>query len=183
MKVTAQEEYGLRCMMQVASVAPDKPLTVHEIAGRESLSDPYVAKLMNLLKEAGLIESVRGRSGGYFVARAPEAISISEILTALGGHIFEEHYCERFPGDGDECVHIGGCSLRSLWGTLEGLVEQVLRRTTLADLLKSEETVCADLAAREETRRRRTLPLLPSGIVLVPASGAGKPGGTGEDKE
>src|SRR5215471_6403883 len=94
MKVTAQEEYGLRCMMQVAGSGPDRPLTVHEIADREGLSSAYVAKLMNLLRDAGLVDSVRGRSGGYFIARPPEKMSISEILAALGGHIFEAHYCE-----------------------------------------------------------------------------------------
>lgn len=161
MKVTAQEEYGLRCMMQVAGFGPERPLTIQEIAAREGLSSPYVAKLMNLLREAGLVDSVRGRSGGYYIARAPESISISEILAALGGHIFEPHYCERFPGDGAECVHLGDCSIRSLWGTLEGLVDQVLRRTSLADLLKSEQTVAADLLARQAVRGRRSLPLLP----------------------
>lgn len=161
MKVTAQEEYGLRCMMQVAGSGLERPLTVHEIGSREGLSGAYVAKLMNLLRDAGLVDSVRGRSGGYYIARPPEKVSVSEILAALGGHIFEDHYCERFPGDGDECVHTTECSIRSLWGTLEGLVEQVLRRTSLADLMKSEQHVQSDLRHREAEHQRRKLPMAP----------------------
>lgn len=160
MKVTAQEEYGLRCMMQVADSGPDRPLTVQEIASREGLSAAYVAKLMSLLREAALVDSVRGRSGGYYIARPPEQVSLSEILASLGGRIFESEYCERFPGEEDACVHLGDCSIRSLWGTLEGLIEQVLTRTTLADLLTSEQCASADLLAREMARRRRTLPLV-----------------------
>jgi len=165
MKVTALEEYGLRCMIQVAGSGVDSPLTVHEIGAREGLSGAYVAKLMNLLRDAGLVDSVRGRSGGYYITRPPEAVSISDILAALGGHIFEANYCERFPGDSDECVHTTECSIRSLWGTLEGLVEQVLKRTTLADLMSTERNVQANLLNREaqaqsEAQRRR-LPMAP----------------------
>jgi len=155
LKVTSQEEYGLRCMMQVASSGPEKPLTVHEIASREGLSDPYVAKLMNLLREGGLVESVRGRSGGYLMTRPPDEITIREILAPLGERLFESQTCERFPGDSDECVHLGECSIRSLWGTLEGLVEQVLQRTTLADMMKSEQRFSADLLLWQ----RRRLPM------------------------
>ncbi|HKY33603.1 MAG TPA: Rrf2 family transcriptional regulator [Candidatus Polarisedimenticolia bacterium] len=160
MKVTALEEYGLRCMMQAAGAGPDRPLTVHEIAAREGLSDPYVAKLMNMLRESGLVDSVRGRSGGYYATRPPERISISEILAALGGQIFESHYCERFPGEAETCVHLGDCSIRSLWGTLEGLVDQVLRRTSLADLMQSEQDTAAGLLSRQ----RRRLPMVPAGL-------------------
>jgi len=164
MKVTAQEEYGLRCMMQVAGASPARPLTIHEIAHREGLSPAYAAKLMNLLRDAGLVDSVRGRSGGYFISRPPESVNISQILAALGGHIFEEHYCERFPGEEHECVHLGDCSIRSLWGTLEGLVESVLRRTSLADLMKSERRVTAYLLDRQ----RRALPMAPEGAGHAP---------------
>ena len=164
MKVTAQEEYGLRCMMQMAATGPERTLTIHEIAGREGLSAAYVGKLMNLLRAAGLVESLRGRAGGYVIARPPKTISVSEILASLGGRIFEPHYCERFPGEGSECVHLGDCSIRSLWGTLEGLVEQVLSRTTLADMMKSEQRVSADLL----TRQRRRLPLIADAAGDVP---------------
>lgn len=156
MKVTAQEEYGLRCLVRVAAAGPDKQLTVHEISEKEGLSAPYVAKLMNPLREAGIVDSVRGRLGGYRLTRPADQINVSQILAALGGQIFESHYCERFPGEEDECVHLTDCSIRSLWGTIEGLVDQVLRRTSLADLMKSEMHLGADLLLRQ----RRRLPVL-----------------------
>ncbi len=156
MKVTSQEEYGLRCMMQIAGSGPENTLSVHEIASREGLSDAYVAKLMNLLREAGLVDSVRGRSGGYYITRPAESISLSEIMRSLGGRLFQTEYCERFPGDESECVHLGECSIRSLWGTVEVVVEQVLSRTTLSDLLKSERRVRTDLLGLQ----KRSLPIV-----------------------
>ncbi len=164
MKVTAVEEYGLRCMMQMAAAGAGRPLTIGEIADKEGLSSPYVAKLMGLLRAGGLVDSVRGRSGGYVIARPPDRISLSEILAALGGHLFEEHYCERFPGEEDSCVHLGECSIRSLWGTLESVIEQVLGRTSLADLMKSEQCLTADLLERQ----RRTLPMAAEGPARPP---------------
>ena len=166
MKVTSQEEYGLRCMMQLAVSSPDRPLTIHEIADREGLSPAYVGKLMNVLRDAGLVDSVRGRSGGYLMARPPARISLLEILAPLGGNIYEEHHCEKFPGEGDTCVHTGDCSIRSLWGSLQGLVNRVLSRTTLADLLHNEQQVTADL----RTQNRQPLPMAPGFAGAVPAA-------------
>ena len=157
MRVTSQEEYGLRCMMQIAVCSPGRPLTIHEIADREGLSAAYVGKLMNVLRDAGLVDSVRGRSGGYLMARPAAQISLLEILAPLGGNIFEEHHCERFPGEEETCVHTGDCSIRSLWGSLQGLVNRVLSRTTLADLLHNEQEVSAGLLIRH----RQPLPMAP----------------------
>ncbi|MFQ5701978.1 MAG: RrF2 family transcriptional regulator, partial [Acidobacteriota bacterium] len=112
MKVTAQEEYGLRCMMQAAASGSDRPVSVAVIASSEGISTAYAAKILNLLRDAGLVESMRGRCGGYYITHPPDRISVSEILAALGGRLFEAEYCERFPGDEDECVHLGECSLR-----------------------------------------------------------------------
>ena len=70
MKLSAQEEYGLRCLLQVAS-APDHFLTIPEIARREALSEAYVAKLASALRRADLLVSVRGKKGGVALARSP----------------------------------------------------------------------------------------------------------------
>jgi Rrf2 family protein len=140
MKITAQEEYGLRCLLRLARTA-DKPLTIPEVAAAEHLSAPYVAKLLSVLRQAGFIESVRGRAGGYHVARDPAAIRLGEVMRALGEPLFEDPvYCERHasPETNGACVHQGSCSLRALWQTLESWMRSTLDRITLADLLQSE---------------------------------------------
>src|SRR5260370_22541573 len=82
MKITAQEEYGLRCILQLASVPAGEPLAGGEIARREGLSYPYVEKLLWTLKRAGLTKSHRGVKGGYVLSRSPEEISLGNVQRA-----------------------------------------------------------------------------------------------------
>ncbi len=140
MKITAQEEYGLRCLMRLAqSEGPSS--TLPEIAAAEGLSVPYAAKLLGVLRQAGLIESVRGRSGGYRLAKAPADIGLGSLLLTLGEPLYDDPgYCQRHAGvatDGN-CVHHGSCSLRALWNTLEHWIRASLDQITLADLMQSE---------------------------------------------
>ena len=96
MKITSQEEYGLRCLLRLACGDEQNPLTIPEIANAEGLSAPYVAKLLGVLRQAGLIGSQRGRTGGYHLTRKPSAIGLGEVLLALGEPLFDDPgYCQR----------------------------------------------------------------------------------------
>ncbi len=138
MKITSQEEYGLRCLLRLARVPEGQSLTIPEIAADEGLSAPYVAKMLAVLRQGGLIESVRGRSGGYRLARRPRDVTLGAVLRVLGEPLFDEAgFCERHPGtEHDRCVHLGDCTLRALWSTLEGWMRAALDRVTLADLMR-----------------------------------------------
>jgi Rrf2 family protein len=145
MKITAQEEYGLRCLLRLAKAADGQSLTLPEVAAAEGLSVPYAAKLLAVLRRAGLIDSVRGRAGGYRLAQAPASIGLGSLLLVLGEPLFDEpSYCERHAGSGTagaSCVHHGACSLRALWLTLEQWIRGTLDQITLADLLQSEGSI------------------------------------------
>ena len=153
MKITSQEEYGLRCLLRLAMAqGTANPLGIREIAEAEGLSIPYVGKLLAVLRQAGLIESVRGRQGGYRLAASPTEISLGSVMASLGEPLFNEpSFCSKHPGtetaDG-RCVHIGGCTLRALWHTLEDWMRKALDRITLADLLASEHRLTDLLRAR-----------------------------------
>ncbi len=135
MKISSQEEYGLRCMLQLARSAPG-PMSLAEISRGEGLSSAYAAKLLGQLRDHGLVEAVRGRSGGYSLSRPPEDITVREILSTLGGQLFEERFCHEHNGLGESCVHADSvCNIRSLWEALNEMLSAVLERTTLADLL------------------------------------------------
>ena len=116
-------------------------LTVGEVAEREGLSAQYAGKLIRMLGKAGLVESVRGCKGGYRLARPAVRISLAETLAALGSKLYEPEVCERFRGDRSFCVHTTDCSLRSLWSGLQLMIDQVLAKTTLLDLIGSERTM------------------------------------------
>src|SRR6266571_2676492 len=102
MKVSAQEEYGLRCMLQLARRQKgglEHPLTLSEMAREEGLTVPHVAKLIRRLRKAGLVRSVLGRTGGYTLSRDACSVSVAEVLGALGGKLYDTDYCARYSGD------------------------------------------------------------------------------------
>jgi Rrf2 family protein len=155
MKITSLEEYGLRCMLRLARQPEGESLTVAEIAEAEGLTVPHVGKLMTALRQARLVESVRGRSGGYILIRRPEAISVAEVMGALGEPLFATSYCEQHPGTLQVCTHQGDCSIRSVWQRLGEMIQSVLTGISLADLRRDE----AGIALHLESRRTGLLTL------------------------
>ncbi len=141
MHLLSQEEYGLRCLVQVARHPGPEPLTIPEIARREGLSPEYAAKLMRALRRGGLVRSTRGAGGGYRLVGSPESVSAWDVITILGGSFFPDSFCEAHPGQHRDCVHSVDCSIRALWRSLEGAMQGVLQSVTLADLLRQEHSM------------------------------------------
>ncbi len=149
MHLTAQEEYGFRCLLQVAQHEGSELLTIPAIAAREGLSPEYTAKLMRALRRAGLVTSTRGAAGGYRLARPATEISAWQVIDSLGGSLFPEEFCDAHPGQLRSCVHNTGCSIRGLWSVVEGSVRSVLERVTLADMRRDERSMVVWLKGAE----------------------------------
>src|SRR5260370_24108383 len=130
MKITAQEEYGLRCLLRLPRQPHGEPLTIPEIASAERLSIPYVAKLMHILRQAELVDSNRGRTGGYTLSRPADEISLAEALSVLGDPLFADpHDCERHPGmeHADRaCVRTTDCGAPAAWRASSDIIARVL---------------------------------------------------------
>ncbi len=141
MHLLALEEYGLRCLVQVARHPGPEPLTIPEIARLEGLSPEYAAKLMRALRRGGLVRSTRGAGGGYRLIGPPESISAWDVMAILGGSFFPDSFCDAHPGQHRDCVHSVDCSIRALWRRLEGALQGVLQSVTLADLLRQERSM------------------------------------------
>jgi Rrf2 family protein len=147
-QLLASEEYGLRCLLQVARGHGGAPVAVPEVAAAEGLSLEYAAKLLRQLRLAGLVRSRRGASGGYELARAPDAISVWSALEALGGEFFAGDFCACHPGARRRCVRASDCSLRALWRRVQAALREALAGVTLADLARDEQAMGAWLAPR-----------------------------------
>jgi Rrf2 family protein len=148
MKLSAQEEYGLRCLLFMARQGETKSHSIPEISRAEGLSVPNVAKLMRILRLGGLVASVRGQAGGYTLSRPADQVTVSEVLSLLGGSFFNSHFCDRHSGLERNCAHTEDCSLRLLWGTVQKTLDHLLTRTTLRDLLRNEQEMSAFLKER-----------------------------------
>jgi Rrf2 family protein len=144
MKLSSHEEYGLRCLLQVAHQGATGSATIPEISRHEGISIAYVAKLMRILRQAGFVKAARGKAGGYTLALPPEQICVGDALTILGGRIYEDDFCNRHSGTLTSCAHSTDCSVRSLWRAVQGAVDGILRKTTLRDLLSSDYDAVAN---------------------------------------
>lgn len=140
MKVSAQEEYGLRCLLQLAPLGAGEYLTLTQIAEREGISTANAGKLLWILNKAGLVTSIRGTKGGYRLARAADEIHLDEIIKVLDEDVLASH-CNSYTGILDTCVHTGNCGIRPVIVGLHDVVRRAMAGITLAQLLGTESNV------------------------------------------
>lgn len=142
MKISAQEEYGLRCLVQLAGLPSGDSLTLPQIADREGISQANAGKLMWLLNKAGFVSATRGTKGGYNLARAADEIYLNEVIKVLDADEIDAH-CESYKGVLPNCIHKGDCGIRPVIVGLHEIVQEALSQITLAQLVGEESKVDA----------------------------------------
>jgi len=131
-KVSTRAEYGIRALIDLAQHIGEGPVQSHEIARRQGLPEPYLNQLLTTLRRAGLVQSKRGPSGGHMLARAPEGVTIGEAFLVLEGSVAPWMCVEE---EDAHCIYAPGCGLRPVWQAVKTATEDVLNRTTLADIV------------------------------------------------
>ena len=139
MKITAQEEYGLRILIRIARCEDEAGMSIPQLSEAEGLTVPYVAKLTRVLRMAGFINSTPGYKGGYVLAMPSKDININKVLKALGGSLFDMGFCGTHSGSMKICTHSVDCSARSLWQMVQFSIDQVLDKISLYDLVNNEK--------------------------------------------
>ncbi len=145
MKITAQEEYGLRLLIRIARCADAEGMSIPQLSDAEGISSHYAAKLARQLRLAGFLNSTPGLKGGYILSRPATDININAVLKALGGALFESGFCENHNGQVRLCTNSVDCSARSLWKLVQLAVDQVLNNISLADLCGGEDDALTKL--------------------------------------
>jgi Rrf2 family protein len=139
MKFSAQEEYGLRCLLRIAKFYHvGKSLTIPEISRSEGISEHNTGKILRVLRLGGFLQAERGQFGGYTLSRSPEEIKIDEVMLVLGGKLYDDSFCQSHSGASDFCTNSIDCSVRSLWKIIQDSVNSVIKNLTLKDLMGSE---------------------------------------------
>lgn len=147
MKISSLEEYGLRCLIQLAKSDQESLMSAEEISKKEGLSIAYTEKILQKLSKAGFIKSIRGAKGGYALAETADQIMIGNVIRAIDGSFFAE-LCNHFSGNISECTHLSGCGIRPLWTNIYKYIFDVLDKTSLQDLLKEEDITALVLEER-----------------------------------
>ena len=140
MKISAQEEFGLRCLVQLAQLDDRQSLTLGQLAAREGISQANAGKVMWLLNQAGFVQATRGIRGGYTLSRPAAEIRLSEVVKVLDADEINNH-CQHYAGVLETCVHTGDCGIRPVIVGLHEIITQALEQITLAQLVGSEEKV------------------------------------------
>ena len=142
MRATTWTEYSLILTLHLArrGKTGSGPVAARELAETERLPGDYVEQILLRLRRAGLVESVRGAKGGYFLAKGPAEISVRDVMTASEHQTFEMN-CEHHPVDAERCGPGSSCTIRPVWQALQKRVDDLLESITLADLLKDQGEV------------------------------------------
>ncbi len=156
MQLLASEEYGLRCLLQVATEDAGRPVAISQIAEAEGLSPQYAAKLMRQLRLGGLVESVRGADGGYRLTRDASETTVWEVLEVLGGPFYSDAFCSCHGGQRRDCVRRSDCSVRALWRAVQDTLRDVLSGITLRDLRRDERAMVTWLGVETIKATTRT---------------------------
>ncbi len=138
MKITAQEEYGLRILIRIAACQSAAGLSIPQLSEAEGLSSHYIAKLTRILRMEGFINSTPGLKGGYVLAKPAKDIPIRSVLKALGGLLFDKDFCGQHAGTVKLCTNSVDCSARSLWQMIQFTVDKLLNQVSLYDLVNTE---------------------------------------------
>ncbi|MCU0272620.1 MAG: Rrf2 family transcriptional regulator [Acidimicrobiales bacterium] len=135
MKVSTRGDYASRALLSLALHGDgSSPTSVREIADRTGLPQPYLEQILLALKGAGLVRSKRGVGGGYVLAREPDRIMLSEIVSAVDGPIVAGDFGE--PHTGGACDHEGQCVLLAIWAGAGAHMRRYLDSFTLADIAR-----------------------------------------------
>lgn len=138
MKLSTKTRYGTRMILDMAEHYGNGAIQLGEIAKRQNISLKYLEQIIRPLKKADYIKSFRGAKGGHMLAKAPEEITVGEIVAILEGGDTLIH-CDRDPED---CERVDSCLTRYLWMEAASAMFQRLSAITFADLLNLKEGVC-----------------------------------------
>ncbi len=147
MRITTWTEYSLIIMLHLShrKRTGDDAMPARELAEIEGLPPDYTEQIFLRLRRAGLVQSVRGARGGYFLSRPPEEISVHDVMAACERQTFEVKR-QTHPVSDDRSSPAAACSIRPMWVALQQRIDEFLSNVTLADLMKQEASV-AELVA------------------------------------
>ncbi len=145
MQITRQADYAVRAVLHVAQLGEDERLATSVIAEEENIPLPFLAKIVSQLSVKGILDAMRGASGGVRLARNPENISLLEVIEAIDGEIS----LNRCVLNADACPTSVTCPVREVWCDVQRDLVLRLKNTSFAQLLQRQEELQRQGTVRE----------------------------------
>lgn len=133
MMVSAKGRYALRILIELARYDGEGFLSLKTIADRQKAPMKYLEAIVALLNRAGMVESLRGKEGGYRLTRPPKDYNVFEILRLTEESMAPVACLGK--GEVPDCDHADGCLTLPMWQKLDGLIESYLSAVSLQDLI------------------------------------------------
>jgi Rrf2 family protein len=149
--LSQQSRYALKALLHLSTKEPDKPHPIAEIATAANVPRKFLEAILLDLKFSGIVNSTRGKAGGYALARPPEQITFGEVIRATDGPLALIHCAsKKFYRRCLDCPDEQACALRRVMAEARDQLSMVLDNRTLADAInetdgqgRDEETVLA----------------------------------------
>jgi len=136
LNVTSKGRYALRVMLDLAQHTEDGYISLKTIADRQGYSMKYLEMIVGSLKKAALVDSTRGKDGGYRLCRAPGEYTVGEILRSIEDNLAPVACIKSGSID---CEHAGECMTVPMWKELDDITNAYLDTVSLMDLLTGEK--------------------------------------------
>lgn len=131
MKLSTKGKYGLKAMFELALSSNGEPVSLKYIAKKQGISDQYLEQIFSILKKAGLVKSVRGAQGGYYISKEASEITVADILKVLEGDMaFTECLLDK-----DLCENFDSCAMKYVWAKIKESIEEVTNSISLQDMI------------------------------------------------
>jgi Rrf2 family protein len=133
--LSRRSKYGLKALLQLARETGGEPVLISELARREAIPKKYLEAILLELKRVGVVESRKGKGGGYFLRRQPSEISFGEVIRALDGPLAAVPCVSRMAYmKCTECIDEATCGVRIAMKEVRDATAEILDNTTLADV-------------------------------------------------
>ncbi len=146
MKVSSKSRYGIRALIDLGINAKEEQIALAEVAERQNISIQYLEQVFSALRKAGLIKSIKGAKGGYFLGKKPEHMTLYEVIKTLDGNIAIMDLVQSEPLEKGQYVE--AAVRESVWKPLDELTEHFLKSITIKDLMqksKEKKTSACDM--------------------------------------
>ncbi len=139
MKISTQSRYGLRALFDIAYHSAGLSTQVKDISARQGISPRYIEQIFQKLKKAGIIKSIRGPSGGYYLSKKLDQITVGEIVRATEGNINLVHCAAGRKSTQKACERYAQCVVRDIWKEASDRMMGYLDSVTLEDICKDAQ--------------------------------------------
>ncbi len=140
MQITRQADYAVRAVLHVAQLTEGERLATSVIAEQENIPLPFLAKIVSQLSVKGILDAMRGASGGVRLARAPEEISLLEVIEAIDGEIS----LNRCVLNEEACSSTDTCPVHEVWCEAQRDLVRRLQETKFDALLQRQNQLTSN---------------------------------------